>query len=302
MGNVITVKGVIDSNNLGFTQTNEHLFYDLSWKKYRWLELPITDFDQILEEVNLYKSNGGKTIIDATPNHVGRSPEKLKKISEITDINIIMGCGYYNEPYYPEYVHIKSTPELANILINEINNGVGTTEIKPGIIGEIGVDKLWIQGIEERVIRACARASNETGLRILTHNNSQTNKHFLSILGEEGMIKNNIIFGNQDESLLYDDIAYVLDQGCYVQFSTIGQEWINGDKRRAKVLKKLINKGYEDQLLISTGINKRERLATNGGHGLIHIKKEFIPLLHNIGVSTSAVNKLVIDNPKRIFD
>ena len=302
MGNVITVKGVIDSNNLGFTQTNEHLFYDLSWKKYRWLELPITDFDQILEEVNLYKSNGGKTIIDATPNHVGRSPEKLKKISEITDINIIMGCGYYNEPYYPEYVHIKSTPELANILINEINSGVGTTEIKPGIIGEIGVDKLWIQGIEERVIRACARASNETGLRMLTHNNSQTNKHFLSILGEEGMIKNNIIFGNQDESLLYNDIAYVLDQGCYVQFSTIGQEWINGDKRRAEVLKKLINKGYEDQLLISTGINKRERLATNGGHGLIHIKKGFIPLLHDIGVSTSAVNKLVIDNPKRIFD
>ena len=94
----------------------------------------------------------------------------------------------------------------------------------------------------------------------------------------------------------------MLDQGCYVQFSTIGQEWINGDKRRAKVLKKLINKGYEDQLLISTGINKRERLATNGGHGLIHIKKEFIPLLHDIGVSTSAVNKLVIDNPKRIFD
>ena len=64
MGNVITVKGIIDSNNLGFTQTNEHLFYDLSWKKYRWLELPITDFDQILEEVNLFKSNGGETIID----------------------------------------------------------------------------------------------------------------------------------------------------------------------------------------------------------------------------------------------
>ena len=99
MGNVITVKGIIDSNNLGFTQTNEHLFYDLSWKKYRWLELPITDFDQILEEVNLFKSNGGETIIDTTPNHVGRSPEKLKNISEITGINIIMGCGYYNEPY-----------------------------------------------------------------------------------------------------------------------------------------------------------------------------------------------------------
>ena len=54
------------------------------------------------------------------------------------------------------------------------------------------------------------------------------------------MSNKSIIFGNQDESLLYDDIVYVLDQGCYVQFSTIGQEWINGDRRRAEVLKKSI--------------------------------------------------------------
>ena len=77
-------------DNLGFTQTNEHLFYDLSWKKYRWLELPITDFDQILEEVNLFKSNGGETIIDTTPNHVGRSPEKLKNISEMRNNSSII--------------------------------------------------------------------------------------------------------------------------------------------------------------------------------------------------------------------
>ncbi len=53
------------------------------------------------------------------------------------------------EPYYPEFVNKWTTRRLADYMIDKIKNGVGNTGIRPGIIGEIGLDKAWIQGVED---------------------------------------------------------------------------------------------------------------------------------------------------------
>ena len=181
MKKVMTVRGAISPEELGHTQMHDHLFADLSWARHRWLAMPITDEVQITEEIRLYGQAGGGTLVDPTLEHFGRLPEAMRRVSEATGVHVVMGSGFYREPYYPEFVNKLPTQDLADYIVDEIENGVGDTGIKPGIIGEIGIDKRWVQGVEERVLRAAARAQVATGLAITTHTPPKMSLEFLKI-------------------------------------------------------------------------------------------------------------------------
>jgi phosphotriesterase-related protein len=298
---VMTVRGPVSPSELGFTQPHEHIFNDISWARHRYATLPITDELQMIEEVRFYKEAGGNTLVDVTLEHIGRDPEKLRRVSEATDVHIVMGTGFYREPYYPEYVNKTSTNELAKYMINEIKNGVGDTGIKPGIIGEIGIDKTWIQGVEERVIRAAARAHRASGLPITIHTPSYMSLPFFEIFDEEGVAAERIVFGHLDNTLELDEMERVLATGAYVQFDLIGLDWINTDARRAKLLAELIRKGHKDRLLMSLDLGTRNRLITNGGAGFPHLIKNFLPLLRQEGVDEETIRHITHTNPARVL-
>ena len=73
-----------------------------------------------------------------------------------------MGCGWYREFGYPDVVKEKTSRELADILVREIEVGVGDTGIRAGFIGEIGTGRHSILPGEERVFRASALAQART--------------------------------------------------------------------------------------------------------------------------------------------
>ncbi|HBY97509.1 MAG TPA: hypothetical protein DEP84_26805 [Chloroflexi bacterium] len=298
---VMTVRGPVSPDELGHTQPHEHLFVDLSWVKYRWQAMPITDEAQMIQEVQFYKDAGGDTLVELTLEHIGRHPEKMRRVSEETDVHIVMGTGFYREPYYPEFVNKTPTNELAKYMIDEIKNGIGNTGIKPGIIGEIGIDKQWIQGVEERVIRAAARAHRETGLAVTTHTPPHMALGFFEILDEEGVPPDRIIFGHLDNTLEMDELERVLVTGAYVQFDLIGIEWINTDARRARVLAELIRRGHAERLLLSLDVATRARLITNGGTGFPHLIKNFLPLLRQEGIDEETIHQMTHVNPARVL-
>src|SRR5688500_11290176 len=82
-----------------------------------------------------------------------------------------MGTGWYRDGYYPADARIerRTVDDLAAEMVRELEDGVGESGIRPGIIGEIGTDKPWVSALEERVHRAAARASKQTGMAISTH-------------------------------------------------------------------------------------------------------------------------------------
>ena len=99
MKQIMTVNGLVDSDQLGFTMMHEHIFTDLSWTKNRYDTMSFNDDDLMKDEVMLYQNAGGKTLVDVTLEHIGRNPVKLKWISNETKLNIVMGCGYYRSPF-----------------------------------------------------------------------------------------------------------------------------------------------------------------------------------------------------------
>ena len=297
MKQIMTVNGLVDSDQLGFTMMHEHIFTDLSWTKNRYDTMSFNDDELMKDEVMLYHEAGGKTLVDVTLEHIGRNPVKLKWISNETKLNIVMGCGYYRSPFYPDYINKKSTNKITEIILNEIKYGVDETGIKPGIIGEIGLDKSWVEGDEERVLRAAARAQIESGLALTTHTPCSSSMKFFELFKEEGVSENKVIFGHMDNTLEYDYLVTSLDTGAYIQFDLIGIDFINKDESRAKMVKKLIDAGYEKQLLLSLDMPAAKRLAANGGTGYSHLINVFIPLLIKLGVTDKQIKQITENNP-----
>jgi len=298
---MMTVLGEIKPDKLGITMTHEHLLIDTYWITDRVDDL-LNDEDIAVEELLLFKKAGGDSIVDLTNHGLKRNPEALKRISERTGVNVIMGCGWYRGPYYPEEITYRSTDELAREMIVDLTEGVGDTGIKAGIIGEIGVNLDYITPAEERVLRAAARAHIHTGKAVTLHAEyCSVGLDQLNILEEEGVNLERVIVGHADSFLNLNYHEEIYRRGAYIQFDGIGRDHIYPDSMRLKSLAELIKRGYIEKILLSTDRCRRSDLRLYGGKGYDHILVDFIPKLKKNGLTEREIEILMVDNPREIL-
>lgn len=302
-----TVRGPIHPDQLGVTLPHEHLYIQI-WEIAGRNDYAgqLEDDDVLCDEVNAFKAQGGQTIVDCTVRGIGRSPEKLRRISERTGVHVVMGCGWYRQPYYPpeDVVDRRSVDDLAHEIITEINEGVGSTRIRPGVIGEVGTDKSWVSAQEERVHRAAARAQLATGLAITTHSiGKPVGLTELDIFEDEGVNPQRVIIGHCDHPLcLFEDYHLeILQRGANVQFDTLGNKTPELDERALRILLNLIGRGYADQLLLSHDVCKTQHLRYLGGNGFTFVLEKFLPKLRQSGVPETMITKMTVENPKRLL-
>lgn len=98
-----------------------------------------------------------------------------------------------------------------------------------------------------------------------------------------------------------EQLLWMLDQGCYVQFDTIGKNSYYPDSKRAQTLALLCQRGYEKQIMLSMDITRRSHLKANGGLGFSYLIDEFVPLLKQHGITDHQISTLLRDNPTRLF-
>ena len=147
MAHVQTVLGPIEPASLGFTLPHEHTQIALWHIQDRWDYWQLTrDEPAIQEELARFRAAGGSGLVDLTLPGVGRDAVWLRGVATSSGLHIVMGCGWYRTAYYPPEALIdrRSTDDLADELVAEIEVGVGETGVRPGIIGEIGTDKPWV--------------------------------------------------------------------------------------------------------------------------------------------------------------
>ena len=180
---VMTVTGPISADELGFTLVHEHIYLDLmpdAWVGPNYMN------DPVLAEMELmrYKNAGGVTLVDQTSgglrendhnllydedlNHL-KHANAIRDMSEKTGLNIVLGCGWYRETYYEQRLWRMHTNDIADEIIKDVTEGIDGTDVRAGFIGEIGAHFNWLSAIEERVLRAAARAQVETGVALGTH-------------------------------------------------------------------------------------------------------------------------------------
>ena len=305
---VMSVSGPIPPERIGFTLPHEHTGIRLWQIEGRWDYWELTpDEDALAEELRDFRRRGGSTLVDLTLPGVGRDPERLRRLAGRTGIQIVMGCGWYREPYYPPeaLIHRRSVDDLADELIRELRDGVDGTGVRPGIIGEIGTDKPWVSAKEERVHRAAARASLATGMAITTHGvRSAVGLEQLRIFEEEGVEPARVVIGHADSYPVLDHYLAVLERGANLEFDFLGQRFDTEETeepRLVELIVELLERGWAAQLLFSQDVCHNRQLKANGGFGLTYLQQHFLPTLRTAAVGEGEIRQVTIDNPRRIL-
>lgn len=328
---VMTVLGEIHESQLGVTSPHEHIFIDMkkcvdipenapeiffgsvradnraevALDPYAiWDNAVLDEMPKALEEVKQFKKWGGQTMVDCTLDEIGRDPVAMREISKQTGVNIILGCGHYYHKAHPNYLHEASVDTLAQEMIRDITVGIGQTDVKAGIIGEIGTSAVMSDD-EKKVLKAAGIAGAATGKAIHVHTDLYTeNGHeVIKILRQEGVAPQRICIDHVDVWIRPDYIKALLDQGVYVEFDNFGKEFYVSESRRfaydlerIKVLKQLIDAGYQDQILISNDICLKSMWLSYGGMGYTHILRGVKYMAEENGIDEDTYLSLLTKN------
>jgi phosphotriesterase-related protein len=295
---VTTVRGAIPATDLGMVLPHEHVFIDLT-REYRGVGL-LADETLAIDEVRRFHAAGGGTLVDCTSEGLGRRPDALLRVSEATGVAIVMGAGHYRRPYLDEAaIDARSVDELADAIVRDLVEGVAGTDVRAGIIGEIGCDRV-ISAVEERAMRAAARAHRRTGATITTHAARwPVGEAQLDLLAEEGVDPERVIIGHCD---MVPDPAYHLRlarRGAWVQFDTIQGVQELDTRRRLDWIRGLVDAGFEGRLLLSHDVCLTSDLAAYGGPGYTYLLTGFRDRMQEVGFPHTLLDRLVVDNPRR---
>lgn len=277
---------------------HEHLLIDLA-RITRVRSDRLDESDLAVRELQEFTKLGGRTIVDVTNRNLGRSPEALSRIAAAANVNVIMGCGWYREPYYDEELWRLPVGRLADDIVLEIVEGIGEQKIKPGIIGEIGSDREFISPVEERSFRAAARAHLQTGLTISTHaSQGRVGIDQLDLLTEEGVDPTRVVIGHCDHTSDSDYHETLAARGAWVQFDLIhhNNEWeIN---KSVRLVQAFLDRGYLHRLLLSQDVCKKGHLTAYRGVGYGFVISVFAQRLREAGLSEKELDTILVENPR----
>lgn len=259
-----TVCGQIDISELGFTLMHEHIIVDPQNSDSKYDRYRLLDSDRMCEETEEFVRCGGRSILDAAPLNFGRDVEKMEYISQKSGCNIMFSTGFHKQEFLPDDIAEKSVEDLMNMILDEIEKGVGVNSRRPAVI-KFGTSLNTITEQEEKCIEAVCRVHRMMGLPVITH----TEKGTAGLMQIEMMKRfdtdlENVIIGHVDLDPDIDYYRQMLDQGANIQFDHFGRGDLNEDEK-LDLLKELIEEGYTDQLFISGDMGKIDYLPSYGG-------------------------------------
>jgi phosphotriesterase-related protein len=343
VGKVQTVQGVMEPEQLGVTLTHEHLLMDFSVilgpppaeatakaHYYQPLTLEnlgltrfyslgnldncrLLDISTAIDEVNLYKQHGGQSLVDATSIGLSRDPKGLARISRATGVNIVMGASFYVAMAHPENMDNASEDELVERIVRDVTEGVDGSQVKSGIIGEIGCS--WpLTNNERKVLRASARAQRITGAPILVHpgRDETAPLEIMEILSEAGGDLDHTIMGHLDRTVfLHSTLTLIAEGGCYLEWDMFGRErsYYQGnprvnmpnDAKRMDDIAWVISQGYGNKVVVSHDIGFKQELTKYGGYGYHYILANIVPRMRARGYTEESIHHILVDNPQRVL-
>lgn len=302
---VMTVNGWLEADAMSTTLPHEHVLVDFigadSIRPGRYNA--DSAFARALPFVKEFRTGGGQTIIECTPAWLGRDPLLLARLSESTGVNFITNTGYYGaakEKFLPRHAFTESAAQLADRWINEWNNGIADTGIRPGFM-KLGADKGPLTDTQAKTIHAAAIAHLQTGLTIAVHTgDGAAALEELSILEEHGVAADAFVWvhaQNEKDSTIHEKLA---KQGVWIEFDGLNEENLGvyvGYIKHARAA------GFLDKILISHDAGWYHVGEPNGGsyRDYLTLGSKLVPMLLEQGISPTDVTAITAINPAKAF-
>jgi phosphotriesterase-related protein len=296
---VMTVLGPIDPDDLGFTLHHEHVVRK-SLAGTADPDVVLDDPARSLAELEDAYNVGLRAIVDVTTADVGRDVVAATWVAQRSPVHLILVTGQHNDAYAAPDVGNESIDGIAARYVRELVEGIDGTAVKAGAI-VVGTSLDRITAVEDRVLRAAARAHLATGAPISTDAERGTMAlQQIAVVREEGVDPRRVIVGHLDAVLDEAQLRRVLETGAFVSFDRIGQASGASDRDRAAMVNRLVAAGYAARLLLSGDLGRRSYLkAYGGGPGWSYLVEQFPLVLMDAGLDAPTVRRLFVDNPAR---
>lgn len=321
---VNTVSGPVSPDQLGRTLMHEHFLFgycgfqgDATLGGFREEEY----LDACLKAVEDARAYGIETIVDATTNECGRNVRFLKRVADLTGIQIICSTGYYFEAESSfAYWNFRRGfadvgQEIYEMMLTEVTRGIEGTGIKAGVI-KLASSYQQITPMEEIFFKAAARVQRETGVVIITHTQRGTmGPQQADLLIANGADPGKIAIGHMCGNT---DVSYheeVLKRGVYVNLDRFGLQGelfhTPTDDERMDLIKALADKGYGGRILLG-----HDSVNVNLGRPIIMtemmqealkdanirtIGAKVLPGLKQRGLNEGQIDALLRANPRSLF-
>ena len=134
MAQIQTATGPVDADRLGFTLSHEHLLVGSAGvlQGFPFLFDMRATSTQIIKELREARAGGVETIIDLTTLDLGRDVELAALVSRESDVRVVVATGLWLD--VPRVFWGRDPDFLARLFIREIEQGIGETGIKAGVI------------------------------------------------------------------------------------------------------------------------------------------------------------------------
>lgn len=302
---IMTVNGPVPSREIGMTLTHEHILVDFigadSINANRWDDTKVAE--AILPFLEQIKNLGCKTFIECTPAFLGRDPVLLKTLAVSSGLNIVTNTGFYgagNNRYIPAFVYNETSGQIAGRWINEWENGIENTGVRPGFI-KIGVGSDSLSDLHKKIVVAAALAHLKTGLIIASHTGPS-----IPAFEQIGILKTE---GVSPEAFIWVHAQAEKDITTHIKAAKLGS-WVSLDglddknvEDYVKMIKNMKDNNLLGKVLISHDAGWYHPDEPGGGkiRDYSALFEKLVPQLTKEGFTEREIHQLLVSNPAEAF-
>ncbi|MBA4058486.1 MAG: aryldialkylphosphatase, partial [Marivirga sp.] len=249
------------------------------------------------------KDSGCDSLIDCTPNYLGRDMLLLKKLSDLSGLHLISNTGYYggsDHKFLPAHAFDETADQLADRWTKEWKTGIDGKGIKPGFM-KLSVNPDKLSPVSQKLIEAAAKTHLRTGLTIASHTGPAVAAfEEAEILRKQGVQPDAFIWVHAQTETDKSNYIKAVRSGMWVSLDGLNEDNVSiysGMLTTLKVEKCL------HRILISHDAGWYDPRKPNGGdfRGFTTLFKKLIPELQRHGFSNEEIQQLVRKNPGEAF-
>jgi phosphotriesterase-related protein len=314
MATVETVRGPVDTGELGPALMHEHIFvmqpeplqnfghtFGSYWDEDERVEDAIAKLTRL-------RQGGIHTIVDPTVLGLGRYIPRIQRLNEQVDLNIIVATGVYAFLELPNFLGYRSVEAIAELFIRELREGIDDTGVKAAFL-KCAVERHGLIGDVPRILESIALASNETGAPVMVHTNSaeKVGLPTLETLTGHGVDPSRIVIAHAGDSNDLDYLHALLDGGAWLGCDRFGIEHFNPLPDRIDTLAKLVAGGHADRIHLGHDaacffdFMVGDPAFADEKPDYLLISNEVLPALLEKGVSQEQIDQMLLGNPARFF-
>jgi phosphotriesterase-related protein len=313
MPGVETTGGPVDVDDLGLTLIHEHFRTTDEAGRFQFPHLydEEAEWEAAIADAQAVKSHGVKTVVEPSAMFLHRDAAFSKRVADESGLQIVLATGIYTYDHLPQFLLNRDEDAIAAIFVHEIENGIQGTGIKAAFI-KCAADEPGLTPNIEKVHRAAARASVQTGKPIMAHSRpaSGTGLDQMRIFEEEGVDPAKVQIAHTGDT---DDLSYIeklLATGCWIGMDRYGLDiFLPTPQRQATVLA-LLEQGHADRMFLSQDYcstidwfprEVQDYLKQNEvpKWSMTFLFEEVIPELKERGMTDDQLEQMMVENPKR---